>query len=230
MATDHGTRACLFCGNAFQLDKPSDRRRFCSQRCGYLNRRKLETRICPYCQQPFVVKPADRQRCCSKICGARRAAPTRGPRFAAIDRFCRLVAPQTNGCWYWQGKRQRSGYGRFAIRHARCTMAHRWAYEYFIGPIPAGLEIDHLCRTRWCVNPLHLEAVTPAVNVARAAAVRTHCVQGHPFDERNTYWHLGKHRICRTCSRDRNRLAKRKRSAERRAGKQMTLPLSRSPR
>ncbi|MEV8523231.1 HNH endonuclease [Streptomyces sp. NPDC052000] len=92
-------------------------------------------------------------------------------------------------------------------------MPHRFAYEALRDAIPTGLQIDHLCRTRLCVNPWHMEPVTARVNVRRslnpaaANARRTECVNGHPFTETNTYTPPGgRGRFCRTCRRLRNRV------------------------
>ncbi|MFD7016051.1 HNH endonuclease signature motif containing protein [Streptomyces sp. NPDC059928] len=96
------------------------------------------------------------------------------------------------------------------------------AYELLVGPIPAGLHLDHLCRVRRCVNPAHLEAVTCAENLRRGtsfAAVnsaKTECVHGHPFDEENTYFSR-RQRDCRTCRRLRAAQT-RKRTAKDAAG------------
>jgi hypothetical protein len=70
----------------------------------------------------------------------------------------------TDGCWEWTGNRTGDGYGRLAGRQG---LAHRLSYEYHLGPIPDGLEIDHLCRNRGCGNPAHMEAVTHRVNCQR---------------------------------------------------------------
>lgn len=113
---------------------------------------------------------------------------------------------RTGGCWLWTGKCDRGGYGRIwtAGRHRR---VHRVAYEAWVGPIPEGLEIDHLCRVRNCVNPAHLEPVTQAENVRRQArSQKTECVNGHPYTPENTYLRPGKghgRRDCRTCIRER---------------------------
>jgi len=115
--------------------------------------------------------------------------------------LARIVFDSETGCWLWHGQIGDSGYGRF--RH---TMAHRFSYEQFNGPIPEGYEPDHLCRVRRCVNPEHLEAVTHRENVLRGEAPPaerarwTVCPNGHPYDEANTL-RIGQHRSCRTCRR-----------------------------
>lgn len=108
-------------------------------------------------------------------------------------------------CWMWTAKRNDAGYGQFWPTDGRGVFAHRWAYEYVHGPIPAGLVIDHLCRNPACVNPWHLEAVTFRENVLRGmspAAVgarRDHCVNGHPFSPENIRVNEKGHRRCRAC-------------------------------
>jgi HNH endonuclease len=108
-------------------------------------------------------------------------------------------------CWLWTGKVTPNGYGSFRGAGSRETGAHRWSYEFFRAEIPAGLQLDHLCRVTRCVNPWHLEPVTARVNTMRAEAViaenarKTHCVHGHPFDPANTYVASDGHRSCRTC-------------------------------
>lgn len=113
---------------------------------------------------------------------------------------------RTDGCWLWHGWKTADGYGRFDIGD-RKVLAHRFAYESNVGPIPDGLVLDHLCRVRDCVNPAHLEAVTVAENNRRgfgpvqAFALRTHCAEGHPLGPATP----GKRRVCRPCANERNR-------------------------
>lgn len=111
-------------------------------------------------------------------------------------------------CWPWQAKLTAAGYGQFWPSHGVGVYAHRWAYELAHGPIPAGLDIDHLCRTPACTNPFHLEAVTHRENVLRGdappakAARQTHCVNGHPFSPENTRVNELGHRRCLACERE----------------------------
>lgn len=125
-----------------------------------------------------------------------------------IERFIEKTEALDNGCIEWTAYVGENGYGRFYV-DGRGALAHRWSYQFHVGPIPDGLVIDHLCRNTRCVNPDHLEPVTNAENVLRgmgplAAAARgqavTHCPDGHPYDEANTY--VGGHgRTCLTCKR-----------------------------
>lgn len=112
-----------------------------------------------------------------------------------------------DGCWEWQGMINQDGYGLISVKGKR-VLAHRWAYEAFIGPIGDDLTIDHLCRNRRCVMPDHLEPVTRRINTLRGETVtaqnarKTHCQNGHEFTPENTYIIPGTgSRLCRTCSR-----------------------------
>lgn len=81
-------------------------------------------------------------------------------------RFFAQVQQDPFGCWNWAGRRTKAGYGRFHDDH-KDLLAHRWVYEFLRADIPVGLELDHLCRNRACVNPWHLEPVTRSVNALR---------------------------------------------------------------
>jgi hypothetical protein len=119
----------------------------------------------------------------------------------------------TETCWLWIGGCNKKGYGNFKIEK-RQTKAHRVSYEWFIGPIPEGLELDHLCRVRNCVYPLDLEPVTHLENVRRGVGNqnlnKTHCKHGHEFTEVNTYIRPEGKRNCRTCQRIRQRKGENK--------------------
>lgn len=131
-------------------------------------------------------------------------------------RFLSKIQQDDNsGCWLWMATTHK-GYGKFAVGSKRDgtnrnVLAHRYAYELWVGPIPEGLVLDHLCRTPGCVNPNHLEPVTVAENTRRGdlwlvSASKTHCPQGHPYDEVNTLWRKGaRQRRCRTCHCEQNR-------------------------
>lgn len=125
-------------------------------------------------------------------------------------------------CWEWAGRIDRNGYGKFMAGKVQ-TGAHRAAWIAFRSDIPDGLQVDHLCRNRSCVNPWHMDLVTNKVNAirsvemggpggrgkSRGGAVRSTCRKGHSFDEANTYLHTDKqgyvHRVCRACARARHR-------------------------
>jgi hypothetical protein len=119
----------------------------------------------------------------------------------------RIEIDQNTGCWEWQGYRRR-GYGSISLgrRGDKTVPVHRLAYERLVGPIPDGLQLDHLCRNPPCCNPEHLEPVTSRVNTLRGVsagaknAVKTHCPQGHEYTPENTYLADGA-RHCRICRR-----------------------------
>ena len=132
-------------------------------------------------------------------------------------RFWDKVSPcPMSGCWLFVGATTSHGYGNY--RHeGRMEISHRVSYSALVGPIDAGLQLDHLCRVRCCVNPAHLEPVTNAVNTLRgesprlaserniaAALARTHCNRGHVLTPDNTI-SRGRSRSCRACTNVRKR-------------------------
>lgn len=120
-------------------------------------------------------------------------------------------------CWYWTGNVSEAGYGMFHFE-GQNRPAHRVSYMHFVGPIPDGLHIDHLCHTwdwacpggdddhhRRCVNWRHLEAVEPRINSLRSVRSRaTHCINGHEFTPENTYIATDGSRECRLCRAERS--------------------------
>src|SRR5581483_1993568 len=122
-----------------------------------------------------------------------------------LERFLARIV-KGPGCWEWNGAHTAAGYAE-TWNGKRPILAHRVSYQHFVGPIPEGLTIDHLCRNRGCVRPDHLEPVSHAENmrrgntVARMNANKTHCPLGHPYD---TVLKNGG-RACRECWRIKNR-------------------------
>src|SRR5438445_7913613 len=109
-----------------------------------------------------------------------------------IERFWSSASPNESGCLVWGGSVSSNGYGAVYLQGRRYR-AHRLAYELRKGIIPAGKQLDHLCRNRLCINPEHLEAVTQKENILRGQgapaknARKTHCPQGHPYTANNLY-------------------------------------------
>ena len=129
--------------------------------------------------------------------------------WAHVDKEGHLpeYCPELGPCWLWMLQLDSRGYGRF-WDGTRRPFAHDFAYELLVGPVPDGLELDHLCRVPACVNPAHLEAVTHRVNVLRGVgfmaqqARKTHCKRGHLLAGDNIYDRGGRKRDCRICRRE----------------------------
>lgn len=129
-----------------------------------------------------------------------------------LELFMAKVSPEPNsGCWFWTGYVNHQNYGRF-YNGKKSVLAHRWAYEHFVGSIPDSRELDHLCRIPCCVNPDHLDPVSHRQNILRGNgacarnAKKTHCPKGHPYSGSNLYLsRTRRERICRRCLKDRNR-------------------------
>lgn len=126
----------------------------------------------------------------------------------------KIVRVPFSTCWYWVGAIGSSGYGHMKVANSRRTVgAHRAAYEAAVGPIPEGLDIDHLCSVRTCVNPAHLEPVTRMENLRRAGIIdainataaskraNPNCTKGHVLSSDNLYTYPNGARLCRTCKR-----------------------------
>lgn len=149
------------------------------------------------------------------------------------ERFRAKYEESDTGCWIWRAFVATNGYGRFWDGNTR-EWAHRASYELFVGPIPDGMQIDHLCHSedescnsssecphRACVNPDHLEVVTQRENNLRSRSImaelarQTHCKNGHEFTAANTHMTRRGERICRTCRREYARITKQRKKAER---------------
>ncbi len=128
---------------------------------------------------------------------------------------------KTDTCWIWTGTLTAKGYGRISRSKHNRHRAHRWAYEYFKGPIPEGLTIDHLCSVKACVNPEHLEAVTNEENIARYHRGRSdaydwqngRCKRGHELAVVGYRERPKKGRECMGCRREGGKRAYQKKSA-----------------
>lgn len=120
---------------------------------------------------------------------------------SSYDHVYAKISPEPNtGCWIWTGAISNTGYGNVSIGNIagkqKTRNVHRLIYELEVGPIKQGLTIDHLCRNRWCVNPVHLEPVTYRENSMRGIGpqmlanrnlIKTHCPKGHPYSGDNLY-------------------------------------------
>lgn len=139
------------------------------------------------------------------------------------ERFTKRVQKLDNGCWMWKGTVHRHGYGRFYIGQGAVVRAHRWAYETWVGPIPEGMQIDHLCHDphecpggfscphRRCVNPEHMGLVTMEENLRRRSSnFRTHCPKGHEYSGDNLYVTKAGSKQCVECNRVRARERQRR--------------------
>jgi hypothetical protein len=135
-----------------------------------------------------------------------------------LKRFEKRTVKSASNCWDWIGTKNETGYGKIVVGWKENNQpvhrfAHRVSYELFVGLIPTGLEIDHLCRNHGCVNPNHLEAVTHKENVRRGILPEmmrkkmnemTHCKRGHSFSGDNLL-HQGENRKLRLCKTCRNK-------------------------
>ena len=122
------------------------------------------------------------------------------------ERFFAKVVAGPNCCWIWAGALDSGGYGQFRVG-PKTVRSHRWSYEYAHGSIPDGMELDHICRVRRCVNPAHLEPVTKGENQRRGWVHRKKdvCRNGHARTEKNTRINPDGSRGCRPCGRETQR-------------------------
>lgn len=132
---------------------------------------------------------------------------------ADIERFRQSVKITDSGCWLWQKAVTHDGYGQIGVgsrkdHSFRLAYVHVWAFEVLKGPVPEGLELDHLCRNRRCANPDHLEPVTHQENVARGRSAnrsKFSCIAGHALEGDNLYVTPTGKRMCKECRRRRSR-------------------------
>ena len=192
--------------------------------CGS-NKRSLRRERCDSCYRRFMkaLKAAG-------LFDGKRLRPGRTAK-PPIARVLPQTTPGPGGCVIFTGGLCRDGYGLVTAANGHSNArAHRVSYEHFVGAIPAGHQLDHLCHTedascaggrsclhRRCVNPHHLEPVTAAENVRRGRSasalnrLKTHCPQGHAYDERNTIRDKSNNkRSCRTCANGRRREARQR--------------------
>lgn len=142
-------------------------------------------------------------------------------RVSYMDTLMDKISPEpASGCWLWTAYVNRKGYGMVGVGGRKVKYSHRVMYEEMVGPIPKGMQLDHLCRVPCCVNPTHLEPVTPKENTNRSPRRgslsglrgsakknkhKTHCIMGHEFNEANTLIQNG-HRCCRPCNTEATRV------------------------
>lgn len=135
------------------------------------------------------------------------------------ERFWAKVTRGTspNECWQWKGTKTKAGYGTFTIGPGRTSTAHRVAWMLVFGALPpVGMDLDHLCHNKGCVNPAHCEIVTHAENCRRRASRTTHCPRGHPYNDENTRVNDAGWRD-RSCDREGARIRRATRSHQREA-------------
>jgi hypothetical protein len=138
---------------------------------------------------------------------------------ASLEERILLYTDRTGDCWVWTGCTDWGGYGHIQLEK-RTQRVHRVAYEVWVGPIPEGMTVDHLCFNTSCIRPSHLRLLTRSENSRnQRSAFKTHCVNGHEYTDENTLIEVKQHglsqRRCRTCrvAQEQRRYARRKAAA-----------------
>lgn len=153
---------------------------------------------------------------------ARTTVESRVARLSKVD--------ETSGCWVWGGSKDKDGYGKVRVKFPNgrvAYLAHRMTFMHFVGDIPDGKEVDHICKNTSCINPAHLRLLTHRENVEAGDykthhrnAVKTHCIHGHALTAENIRIQRHKNTVmrhCKLCAKDRSK----KYNAERTKSKQM---------
>lgn len=201
---------CLLCGGSWKKGKQPPKRCY---HCSSRNWNNVSLCLCG----------------CGKYVGGHTRLSRKGHKVHNITRFWAYVRI-TKTCWLWQKYCDEDGYGTFKTTEGKTVKAYHFAYESLCGPIPKGMVLDHLCSVRACLNPDHLEIVTPRENVIRGKtfirdnADKTRCIRGHEFTPENTRI-VHKSRFCRACCRERT-ARYRKRDRERANAQGITLPIA----
>lgn len=180
----------------------------------------MDEKFCLSCQQIKSLKdfhkdgqmPDGRRKTC-KVCRNAfesrryRERPLEPPKpQTTSERFWAKVDKQQD-CWIWAGSKMKDGYGHLGVER-KMVLAHRFSYELSCGPVPDGMHLHHVCENQSCVRPDHLRVVSPIEHkeltprsIAYQASQKTHCPQGHPYNEENTYIDKRGSRNCRVCHR-----------------------------
>ena len=117
-----------------------------------------------------------------------------------LERFeAKYEVNPITGCWLWTAALMPHGYPQFRYSKAKNGYGHRFAYEHFVGPVPKGKHVHHICKNKICVNPAHLELITPKEYPGIHNADKTHCKRGHPLSGENLMPNNYGRRVCRAC-------------------------------
>jgi hypothetical protein len=172
--------------------------------------------VCTHCGVTLPYRPPGRRQFKQPYCSHECFKAAHRP--SSLWELCSTrIEPLPSGCWRWTGCISRAGYGRVRVggTKGKLWQAHRAVYEHYRGPVADGLELDHLCRNRWCVNPDHVEPVSHVINVRRGES-RTMviqrsgtCIRGHDRSTETSYSRKGWVSRCRACRRELRRKATR---------------------